>query len=98
MQVIIAETPAEVAQPGANQICRKLAQTSRVVLERATGSTPVALYKGLNQHSSPYTKYILCIFTSKGHGNKREKQEHQSLLQIDHTVPYGQVDQLACFG
>lgn len=47
MQVIIAESAQEVAQLGADQICRLLRENASAVLGLATGSTPIALYQEL---------------------------------------------------
>jgi len=47
MQVIIAESGAEVAALGAAQVCQVVGQKEQSVLGLATGSTPIAMYKEL---------------------------------------------------
>ena len=47
MQVIIADSPEEVACLGADEICRLLARKRAAILGLATGSTPIAMYQVL---------------------------------------------------
>ncbi|OMH33887.1 glucosamine-6-phosphate deaminase [Motiliproteus sp. MSK22-1] len=47
MQVVIAESAQEVAQLGADHICRLIKNKPAAVLGLATGSTPIALYQEL---------------------------------------------------
>lgn len=47
MQIVILETPEQVANYGADQISQQIASKPTSVLGLATGSTPVALYQEL---------------------------------------------------
>ena len=47
MQVVIAKSAQEVAQLGADHICRLIANKPKAVLGLATGSTPISLYQEL---------------------------------------------------